>query len=372
MISVPASAEGPAPGVEQAGTRDAATAMAKPAEAPESPTVSPADPQAADLKIGMQYYHERKYAESISALSRYATLAPESPQRAAALLIIGKSLEEVNRVRSALNIYTRVMEQYPNTPEALLGIVAMADIGVDRPVQDYRSGHNWAEYVKDPVTAYDAVLSGKPPLQIIEHVHHQRGRALWKAKRYEEARQALTILLQNFPQTAYREQAVGLIRDCTIALIDQYSRVEDHLAVADAFKQGWKERLIHAEDVETLMRSAFSLSFLGLLDESSAILAVLRRSAVGKPRAYSERIEKMIAEMQDRRSFDSSEPTPAAMKWRQFQAGREQLRAHQPTLAEKTLADLKSGGGDPFWTKIADYILEENRWRQKYQRQIGP
>jgi hypothetical protein len=74
--------------------------------------------------------------------------------------------------------------------------------------------------------------------------------------------------------------------------------------------------------------------------------------------------------MEGNRVPDLSDQMPAAVKWNQFQTGREQLSANQPTLAEKTLTDLKSGGGEAFWSKIADYLLEENRWVRKYQRQI--
>lgn len=371
-ISVAAYANRPVPGVQPlTPTETPAPAPAPPSTGtPEIPKALPLDPQGDVLKIGMQNYRERKYAEAISALSQYASLVPKSQQRTAALLIIGKSLEEMNRPWSALNIFSRVIEQHPNNSEALLGIVAMADIGLGRPDLNYRSGKKGAEYVKDPVTAYDAVLSQNVPLPIIEHIHHQRGRALWKSKRYEEARNALTVLIKKFPQTPYREQAIGVISDCTIALIDQYSQSEDHLAVANIFQQGWKEGFIHAADFDTLLKSSFSLYYLGLHEESSAILDTLRKNARGKTPSYIERINRMAAETEGNRVPDLSDQTPAAVKWHQFQTGREQLSANQPTLAEKTLTDLKSGGGEAFWSKIADYLLEENRWVRKYQRQI--
>jgi len=371
-ISAAAYADRPPQDVPVLTTGQAAAKALMSAGSPESPKPSPVSIQEDDLKTGMQNYHVRKYAEAISALSRYASLVPKSQQRTAALLIIGKSLEEMNRPRSALNIYNRVTEQYPDSPEALLGVVAMADIGVARPDLNYRSGKKGTEYVKDPVTAYDAALLKNVPLPIIEHIHHQRGRALWKSKRYEEARQSLTVLLKKFPQTAYREEAIGTIRDCTAALIDQYNQSGDHLAAADLFLQGWKEGFVRPADVDTLLKSAFSLSCLGLHEESFNIIGTLRKSATGKPPSYIEKINNMVAKMEKKRAPGSSDQTPADVKWRQFQSGREYLSANQPTLAEKTLTDLKSGGGDPFWSRIAEYALEENRWKQKYPRRIGP
>lgn len=370
-ISAAAHADPPSHGVQALTAGQTAATTLKPAGPPVTPKPSPVNIQEDDLKTGMQNYREQKYAEAISALSRYASLVPKSQQRTAALLIIGKSLEEIDRPRSALNIYSRVTEQNPDSPEALLGVVAMADIGVARPGLNYRGGKKGTEYVKDPVTAYDAALSKNVPLPIIEHIHHQRGRALWKSKRYEEARHALTVLLKKFPQTAYREEAIGIISDCTAVLIDQYNQSGDHLAVADLFLQSWKEGFIRAGDVDTLLNASFSLSRLGLHEASFDILSTLRKNAPGKPSAYIEKIDKMAAEMEKNRASRSSDPSPANVKWSQFQSGREHLSAKQPLLAEKTLADLKNGGGDPFWSKIAEYALEENRWGQKYQGQIG-
>jgi tetratricopeptide (TPR) repeat protein len=278
----------------------------------------------------------------------------------------------MNRPLSALNIYNRVTEQQPDSPEALLGVVAMADIGVARPDLNYRSGKKGTEYFRDPVSAYDAALSKNVPLPIIEHIHHQRGRALWKSKRYEAARQAWTVILKKFPQTVYRQEAIETIRDCTAALIDHYNHSGDHLAVADLFLKSSKEGFIHTADVDTLLKSYISLSHMDLHEESLNILNTLRKSATGKPPSFIEKLDKIVEEINKNRVAGSSDQSLADVKWRQFQSGREHLSANQPTLAEKTLADLKTGGGDPFWSKIAEYALEENRWVQKYQGQIGP
>jgi TolA-binding protein len=337
----------------------------------QSPMLSPDNIQKDDLETGMQNYRTRKYEEAIGALSRYVSLIPKSRQRTAALLIIGKSLEEMNRPWSALNIYSRVTEQNPDSPEAMLGVVAMADIGVAFPGLKYRIGKKGSEYFKDPVAAYDVVLSKNVPLPIIEHIHHQRGRALWKSKRYEEARQAWVGLLKKYPKTSYRQEVIGSIRDCTALLMDRYNQSGDHLAAADLFLQSWKEGFIHTEDVDTLLKSSLSLSRLDLHEESLNILNTLKKNASGKPLSNIEKIEKVVAEIEKKRAPGSSDQVPADVKWSQFQSGRQYLSKNQPALAEKTLTDLKTGGGDPFWSKIAEYAIEENRWVQKYHGKIG-
>jgi TolA-binding protein len=374
-ISAVANADRFSDGIQELTTGKTAAETGHSVDPPEIPNASPVNVPVAigedDLKIGMQKYREQKYAEAIGALSRYASLAPKSQQRPAALLVIGKSLEEMNRPLSALNLYNRVTERNPDTPEALLGVVAMADIGVARPDINYRGGKKWAEYVRDPVAAYDAALSKKVPEPVIEHIHHQRGRALWKQKRYEEARMALTAFLGQFPQTAYREETIVTIVECTAVLIDRHNQSGDHLAAADLFLQGWQEGFIRATDTDTLLKSAFSLSRLGLHDLSFNILNILRKGAAGKPLSHIEKIESMAAEISKNRILGPADPPPALVKWSQFQSGREQLGANRLALAEKTLADLKDGGSDPFWSRMAEYLLDENRWAQKYRGLTG-
>jgi TolA-binding protein len=337
---------------------------------PETPKPLLVNIQEDDFKNGMQNYRERKYMEAIGSLSKHASVAPKSQQWTAALLIIGKSLEEMNRPRSALNIYNRVTETVPNSPEALLGIVAMADIGVAHPDLNYNSGKKGAEYFRDPVTAYDTVLSKNVPPQIIEHIHYQRGLALWKTKRYEEARDALMVLLKKFPQTAYREEGIGIIGTCTALLIDKYYQSGDHIAVVDLFLQDWKEGFIRPDDADTLLKSFFSLSCLGLHEMSSNILNTLKKTAPRAIPSYFKKLDKMVAEMECNRTPASSDQTPVDLKWRQFQSGREYFATNQSALAEETLTGLKNGNGDPFWPKIAEYAVEEYRWVQKYQEQI--
>jgi tetratricopeptide (TPR) repeat protein len=370
-ILAAAYADQPSHGVQPLATGQRAAKGFLSPEIPEGPQPSRVNMQGDDLKNGMQNYHDRKYTEAISALSKYASLIPNSQQRTTALLIIGKSMEEMNRPRSALNIYGRVAEQNPDSPEALLAIVAMADIGVARPDLNYRSGKKWAEYIRDPVAAYDFVLSKNVPLPIIEYIHHQRGLALWKSKRYEEARHALTVLLKKFSQTVYRDAATEIISDCTAVLIDQYIQSGDHLAVADLFQQGWKKGFIRTTDVDILLKSSFSLSCLGLHEESLNILNTLRKSAAGKLPLSIKKIDKIVAEIEKIREVDPSNQTPATANWSRFQSGREDLGTNRTSSAEKTLTDLKNGSGDQFWSKIAEYALAENQWLQKYRGQIG-
>jgi TolA-binding protein len=319
------------------------------------------------LKAGMQSYHEGNNEGTINSLSKYASLTPKSQQRAAALLIIGKSLEQMKRPKSALDVYGRIIEQYPDSPESLFSIVSMADISVNNPRLHYPIGKKGAEYVKDPVSAYDTVLLKNVPLPMIEHIQYQKGLVLWKLKRYEQAREAQADFLKKFPNTVYRKEVIAMLKDSISVLINQYNVLGDHISVANLFIHGWKNRLITTEDVETLSKSLSSLSYLGLHDDSLNILSTLKKSVIGKTSAD---IDKAVAEIEKKRAIGLMAQLPSDEKWNKFQSGREYLSANNITKAEQIFSDLKNSGGDQFWSKITEYALEEDRWTHKYRAPV--
>jgi TolA-binding protein len=316
------------------------------------------------LKVGMQSYHEGNHEGTVRSLSKFASLTPKSQQRAAALLIIGKSLEQMKRLKSALDVYSRIIEQYPDSPESLFSIVAMADIIVNNPRLHYPIGKKGAEYVRDPISAYDTVLLKNVPLLMIEHIQYQKGLVLWKLKRYEQAREAQADFLKKFPNTAYRKEVIVMLKDSTATLINQYSGLGDHISVANLFIHAWKNRLITTEDVETLSKSLSSLSYLGLYDDSLNILSTLKKGAMGKTSAD---LDKAVAEIEKKRAIGLMAQLPSDAKWNKFQSGREYLSTNNITKAEQAFSDLKNSDGDQFWSKITEYALEEDRWNQKYR-----
>ncbi|MCL5807261.1 MAG: tetratricopeptide repeat protein [Deltaproteobacteria bacterium] len=316
------------------------------------------------LKEGMQSYHDGKHENTVSLLSKYVSLAPKSKQRGAALLLIGKSFEQMKRPKSALDIYGRIIEQYPDSLESLFSIVAMADISVTNPGSHYPIGKTGAEYVKNPVSAYDTVLLKNVPAPMIEHIQYQKGLALWKLKHYEQARQTQADFLKKFPNTAYHKDVIRMLKDSTAVLINKYSDLEDHVSVANLFFQGWKNGLITTEDVDTLLKSSSSLFYLGLHDDSLKILNTLKKSAMGKASAD---IDKAVAEIEKKKAIGLMDYLPSDAKWNKFQTGREYLSANNLTNAEQTFSELKKSDGDPFWSKITEYALDENRWIQKYR-----
>jgi TolA-binding protein len=284
--------------------------------------------------------------------------------RAAAMLVIGKSLEQLKRPKAALAIFGQILIQYPDKAESLFSIVAMADISVNHPGIIYPIGRPGAEYVNDPIHAYDTVLARNVPQPMIEHIQYYKGLALWKLKRYERALEVQADFLKNFPSTVYRKEVQTMLKDTSANLIKHHYAKGDHLSVIQYFLQGWEDKLITSEDSELLLKSAASLSALGLHDDSSTVIKALKEKNVT---ITSIDINKIMAEIDKKRSGGQADQVLTIPSWDKYHTGREYLRVNDLTKAEKTFADLKTSETDPFWSKIIDYAMEEKKWARKYQ-----
>lgn len=358
--SAPLQPSPPKPGAAVNEAALASPSVGKP------PAMAP--PPAADVefyfKTGIQEYRDQRYERAVSSLAHYISLSPKSPQRAAVLVLIGKSLQEMNRVESALEIFGRIIEQYPDRPEALLSMIAMADIGVASAALNYPIGKRGSEYVRDPIVAYEDARMKKISNPIAEHVQYQKGRFFWKTGRYKESCTVQKALLKDFPETGYRKEAADMIKASTVALLHRYHERGDFISMATLFLEAREDDLIGVGDVALTAKGMVSLSRLGLHETARNILDAMQ---AGARRTIAAEIEKIKAEIGKAGGIGALEPSGSDIKWGLFESARTALRNDDAPLADKALSSLKETGKEPFWSKVTEYLIEENRWTRKYQ-----
>ena len=323
-------------------------------------SASTADEQ---YRAGVQSYRDLRYNEAIGSLSRYMSLAPRGNQCSSALFIMGKCYESLNRPLSALGIYGQILEQYPQSPEAFLSILALADIGVAQPTLSYPPFLRGAEYFRNPILAYDTALSKSVPAAMIEDTLLQKGRALWKQGHPKEAYDTFAYLLKRFPNSPYREESLETLKAGATLLIDRYHQAGDHLAAAEFYFKAKGKGFVNAGDAGTITKSALSLAHLGFYDDSLGLVTALKANVPAK--ALPE-IDRVLQEIETIRTANAAVQLPENANWALFQSGREALAANNVPLAEQTFSKLKNEGGEPFWSRITDYVLADRSWSQKY------
>jgi tetratricopeptide (TPR) repeat protein len=241
----------------------------------------------------------------------------------------------------------------------------MADIGLAQPELKYPIGEVGAEFVLDPVMGYDAALAKSLPRSSEEYVYYQKGRALWKKGQYLEAYRLLSDLLKRVPQTPYRAEIVHTLKTGALTLVHQYQQSGDHLSAANIFLQAKKAGAITAEDLPVLLKASVSLAYLGLYDEAVQLVTPLKKAA---PKTAQAEIDRTLAELEKVRPSDVPQGSKDREKWELFESGRAYLHTNDLPQAEEALNQLKGDGGEPFWSKVSEYAIEEGKWSQKYRR----
>ncbi len=319
-------------------------------------------------QAGIRNYQDLRYDDAIAYLTRYMSLATNGNRSSAALLIMGKSFEALNRPHTALGIYGRILEQYPQSAEASLSIIAISDIGVSYPTLTFPRFMKGAEYFRNPILGYDTVLAKPLSAEMTEDALLQKGHALQKQGRLKESYDTLSQLLKQFPKSPYRKETFDTLKTTTATLIDRYHKSGDHLAAAELYFKSKGKGLIPPNDTDTMLKAALSLAHLGFYDDSLDLVNVLKTGLSGKG---SPEIDRAVAEIGNIRTANASARLPDDANWALFQTGRDYLRSNNLPMAEQTLAKLKNAGGEPFWTRISDYAFADKEWAQKYRGSVA-
>lgn len=331
------------------------------------PVLPPFSPVTAEdfFRAGMQKYYGQDHGAAVSLLCQYVSLFPDDSRVPTALFVVGKGYEAMERHLSALGIFGRIIDQFPQRQEALWSVVAIADLGLGTPSVKYPPFKPGFEYLRDPIRAYDLLLAGVIPPSMREEIMLRKGRALYKQERYPEAYDTFARFLKENPASSSRREAISAVKASTERIIDQSSEAGDHLAAVNVYLQSRRSGLVDLDAFEITLKVVASLVRLGEAEEASNLLEALRKRSQGKGTAQLDRVASDIQKLRQDRNLSGM--TPSA-EWALFQAGREQLAANERRMAEETLAKLKKPEGDAFWTKLIDYALSEQPLREKYQK----
>jgi len=156
-----------------------------------------------------------------------------------------------------------------------------------------------------------------------------------------------------------------MMRTNAIALIDTYYQAGDHVAAMNLFLQTRDKQLIDYDDTAIMLKASISLAHMGMYNPATAILNGLRLKM--KNAKSTAELDKTAEEIERLRSAGYASRGANDERWQLYESGREYLKANDLPMAQKALSQIKAMGGDPFWSKIADYALEENKWNKQYQ-----
>jgi TolA-binding protein len=325
---------------------------------------SPAALSAPDalLKEAVDHYRFHRNENAIQQFSLFLSLYPGHNHAPSAMLALAGIFLEMKRPMSALRIYSKIIDRYAGTPEVIDSITALADMRILSPDLKPPISVNGAEWYRDPVSAYDMVLSKNPPAEIAERLNFQRIIAFRSMKRLQSAYDAGKQFLIRYPRTMHRPALIAALRSDVATLIDEHIRTGDDLAALSMFTDARQKGMIAMTETEFLIRVAESYGHLGMPDEARALLIGAKPYAGGR----TPQVETALASLE--KAKPSPVPPPAATdRWAMYEAGREQVRSAKLQDAEKTFAQVKGSAQDIFWSRLADFAMEDNTWTVKYK-----
>jgi TolA-binding protein len=318
------------------------------------------------LKEAADHYRSGRYENALQRLSLFLSLYPSDGNVPTALFSVAAILLDMKRPMPALRIYSRILERYPGSPEAMESIMALGDMSVITPGLKPCLSITGAQWYLDPVAACDTLLSRNPPAEMTERLLFRRIFALRMQGRHRESYDAGIHFLQSYPTTKHRHELMVALRTDAMRLIEEYgSSGNDETAVSLAAK-ALRQGLIKMNDTDILIKTAQAYARLGLPDEAVSLLNSARKFAA----ANLPRIDAVLEELKP------GSPTPApppeiATRWSLFEEGRRQIRSSNLSAAEKTFAQLKTPAQDEFWSKLSDFTLQDGIWMNKYRDYVN-
>jgi tetratricopeptide (TPR) repeat protein len=314
------------------------------------------------LSEGMDYFQARRYENALEKLSLFLSLYPKHGKVSSAMLAIGQILIQTKRPMSAIRFYSRILDRYPETPQVIETMTALADMSMLSPGLKPNIALSGAKWYLDPVDAYDAVLSKDPSPELTERLLLQRIAALRSQGRFREAYTAGGQYLENNPDTIQRHILLTGLRADVAHLIGERFTAGDDIALINLLANARRRNLISLGDTDIMMKAADSYARSGMTDEARTLLDRAKRFAVGR----ADHIDAALRDLtKDKRAFQN--PSSVVERWALYEKGRRELQSSNLSAAEKTLAQLKGADQDEFWSKLADFTLQDRILKTKYK-----
>ena len=363
---------------------------------------------------GMKAYQDLKYESALKIFSLHLTAYPEDARRVDYMTAC--TLMQQGRYNGAMFLFDRVIERYPDSPEAVESIVAFGNMGLIVPkvrVTMFTRGYEWW---RDPIHAYDTALKRQHDPVAAERILYTKGCALMIQGRYEEAHGTLMKCLRTYPlslKIKLCKDAVGMNLPW---LVKVYYGREDYAGVVGSYFQIARYDAPLPVDAATVIMIGKSLERMGLSEDASNFLKASRIKASGKDAEEIGRAIEELGKLSDtvkacddilkeyRELQSAGQPVSPGLavraadclfsakqygdclplyvwalghplttdekRWILLRTGQANLRAGKGNDAKKAFEELKATGADEFWLKMADFAYEDGKWTEKYNQNM--
>lgn len=347
-------------------------------------------PRDAILYMGCLQYESGRYEDAIESLSYFLSIYPQGDQAKSAYYALAASFYGSRQYRTAVQLFSKVIEAYPGSREATESLIALANLGILHPELKFPAPMPGSKYVEDPIANYDLVLSALPDSETMQRVLYLKARGLEKTGRFLEAFEISSDAISRYPKGPYTPETSKVLKSAFKSLVNDSFAREDYLSMADLYFKTFHKGFYDQPDDDALMKIATALQKLSFKKEALSMLNYM--DAVCKDSIVRANIQKDIESLKQGEATGNENLLSAgdrlylegkyqeAMKWYEgalnssdkadkrwilYRLALCEIKASNGDAAKKKIANLKGGGEDAFWTKVADYMSEEAAWKGK-------
>ncbi len=228
-------------------------------------------------KLGSHYYRSGKCNDAIEIFTLMLTMRPDSENGADVCFMIARCLLDTGQVKSALKIFSCVIEKYPESQQAAQSMIFMANLGVEQPSVRIPIFMPGSPANRDPVQAYNDLLSKYPFHDLTEELLFHKGYALYKHGRFDESFNTFRYQASKYPQGRFKTECLtNLLQSADIIMKRAYSR-QDYLSVTDIFLKIENDYL-KAATTEDLGMVAQSFHKIGINKEAISLYNSILKS----------------------------------------------------------------------------------------------
>jgi tetratricopeptide (TPR) repeat protein len=249
------------------------------------------------------------------------------------------------------------------------------------------------KYVEDPIAAYDIILAALPESELMQRVLYLKARGLEKRGRFFVAFEVSSASITRYPKGSYASDTANILKSAFKSLVNDLYNREDYLSLADLYFKTFHKGFYEQPDDDVLMKIAKALQKLSFKKEALTMLNYL--DAVCKDGAVKENIRKDMEILKQGESTGSENllnagdrlyvegkyqealqwyegalknPDNTDKRWILHRLALCKMKTSDGETARKNIASLKGGGEDAFWAKVADYMSEEDKRKERYSR----
>ncbi len=217
------------------------------------------------------YYYKSKFAESRRAFFLSFNLYPDQGDRAHILRFIGDAYQWEGKMQQALSIYISLAGMFPESPEAVVGVMRIADLGIN--VEGLADGEfmfkGFSPY-KNPEAAYRWAISSDKTGELLAEAYYKLGFTLAKNDQYAQAVRFFKKSMLREEKGIYYKKSFENVQKILVKMIAGLADDNDYYTLVELYTRHKDPFLMPLGNCDFHYTVAKAFEELGLNDKAAS------------------------------------------------------------------------------------------------------